>query len=161
MANRMDKFTLKIIAYAIWYVASAARPLAELYKKLDGYTFGTAKYILLGLFAMVMYYLFTFFFGIARWMVLKVYGLIMYLLNRNGAKVAQTMTQQAASTIEGEFADAATATISKVGAAAVAGKAAAQAAMSGKAAVSGESVAQQSNFASSASKASQDDEFEF
>eukprot|EP01040_Poterioochromonas_malhamensis_P000878 gene878-931_t len=130
MAHRMDKWMLKLIAYAIWYVSSAAKPLAEIYKKVDEYTFGTARYILMGLFAMIMYYVAIFSFAVVKWIALKLYGLVLFLMKPGAAKVVEQATQQAATTVEGEFADAAAATIGKVSAAAAAAKAS-QAAFSG------------------------------
>lgn len=156
MANRMEKWMLKLIAYAIWYVSSAARPLGELYKKADEYSFGTAKYILMGLFAMIMYYIAIFFFAIIKWIFFKLYALVMFFMKPNAAKIAEQVTQQAATTIEEEFADAAAATISKAGAAAVAAKAASQAA---KAATGNVPPAQTGAAAAGGGNAK--DEFEF
>lgn len=166
MASRMDKFFLKMIAYAIWYVSSAAKPLSELYKKADEYTFGTAKYILMFILFIVLYYVSIFLFAIVKFIVLKLYGLVTLIFGLFGRNKATEQAAQAATklaqSVDGEFADTAAATISKVGAAAAAA-AGAQAANAAMNAAAGAQAAGVNNNAAPAAgkKGKSEDEFEF
>jgi hypothetical protein len=56
MASKMDVWLLKLIGYGIWNLSKLAKPAMELYKTVDNYTFGAARYLLLALFAFVMYF---------------------------------------------------------------------------------------------------------
>lgn len=73
MLSGMSLFTLKCIAYAIWYLASLTKPLTAAYKFIDDWTFGSARYIALLVVGVVLYYvsyvLFVVlrFFGVRLW----------------------------------------------------------------------------------------------
>jgi hypothetical protein len=121
MGSRMEKWLLKIIAYAIWYLTSAAKPIAAGYKVADEYSYGTAKYILMGIVGIAFYYFSMFVLFIVKWFIFRVYNLITLLMTLfTGKKAVSTVTETVSSSggVIDEFANAAASTISKVASAA-------------------------------------------
>lgn len=57
MASRMDTWVLKMIAHTLWFLSKLIKPAQDLYKVIDSYSFGAAKYIFMMLFAMLSYYI--------------------------------------------------------------------------------------------------------
>ena len=47
MGSGMSEFFLQCIAFGIWYLTKAMKPLSELYTTIDKYTFNSARYIFL------------------------------------------------------------------------------------------------------------------
>jgi hypothetical protein len=121
MGSRMERWLIKIIAYAIWYVSSAAKPIAAGYKVADEYSFGTAKYVLMGIVGIAFYYFSMFVLFIVKWFIFRLYNLITLLMTLFTGKkavsnVAETVT--GSGSVIDEFANAAASTISKVAGAA-------------------------------------------
>ena len=103
MASRMDAFILKMVAYGIWYMSKAAKPLSEVYQVVDKYTLGSARYILLGIFAMVLYYVTMVLFMFGKWVIIQLYGLYL-LFAKSGAGAA--IKQNVAESVAGDNAGA-------------------------------------------------------
>lgn len=72
MGAAMDAKTLKMIFNIVKYLASSAKPLMEYYKVLDTYTLGLAKWVLLAILSVAIYY-----WAVFCWFVLRsIWGLI-------------------------------------------------------------------------------------
>jgi hypothetical protein len=168
MASQMNKFTLKCIAYGIWYISKAAKPLSEYYKKADEYSFGTAKYILMILLFIVLYYVSITLFAVVKFLVVRLYTLVMLIVNLVRGKGATKAAEQAAQSVASkiatdEFADTAASTITKMTSAATAAagtQAAAKAAMNAGGAAAGGNT-NKAQAAGASKKKIDDDEFEF
>jgi hypothetical protein len=125
MGSAMNRTVLKVIAYAIWYLSLAAKPISEFYKTVDNYTFGSARYIFLGIFLFFGYYFCLAGYFILKWIFVRVYAVAMLLygaVSGTKAQVASELAKKAAqtvaNTVEQEFSDVATTTVGKVAAAA-------------------------------------------
>jgi hypothetical protein len=108
MASGMSKWMLKLIAYGMWYMSMAAKPLGQLYKTIDDYTFGSARYLFFGLFALVMYYISMFVFFIIRIIVAKLYALYLVVSGSKAAAVTAGVATKVASNVVNNAADVAT-----------------------------------------------------
>lgn len=107
MASGMSTTFLKFIAYGIWYMSKAAKPLGELYKTIDTYTFGSARYLAFGLFALVMYYISMFVFFIIRIVVGQLYALYLVVSGSKAAAVTAGVASKVASEVVNNAAGAA------------------------------------------------------
>jgi hypothetical protein len=114
--SAMDASTLKLILRALVFLGSLYKPATELYATVDGYTFGSARYLVLFIVMILAYYL-----SMAIWFVLKLVFVNLYFLFRlaQGAIAGAAPASQAAETV---FQSAAS---SSVGGAVAAGGAAA------------------------------------
>lgn len=149
MGSKMDEFTLKCIAYTIWYISSASKPLSEAYTTLDNYTFGSAKYIVLALFAFVAYYFSIALFFVLKWVFLQLYSLFIIISSALGVKAAspvENIAQKVASDLGSVAAKGAADVANTAGIAGLAATGAAAAlnqAGAANAAANGANVAQQ------------------
>lgn len=114
MASRMDAFVLKCIAYAIWYMSKAAKPLTEVYQVVDKYTLGSARYILLGVAAMAFYYITMVLFFIGKFILIQLYSLYL-VFAQSGVK--KTITDSVSSGVAETVASAAAGAAATAGAA--------------------------------------------
>ena len=73
-AASMDAVTLRRIMQLFKYLFTWAKPLNEVYLVLDKYTFGCAKYIVVGLIMMIVYYLGLVLFTFGYWICAKLFG---------------------------------------------------------------------------------------
>ncbi len=99
MASGMSTTLLKFIAYGMWYMSKAAKPLGELYKTIDTYTFGSARYLFFGLFALVMYYVSMFIFFIIKFVVAKLYAVYLTVSGSKAAAVTAGAATKVASSV--------------------------------------------------------------
>lgn len=106
MASGMNTTLLKFIAYGMWYMSKAAKPLGELYKTIDTYTFGSARYLFFGLFALVMYYISMFVFFIIKFFVAKLYALYLVVSGSKAAAVTAGVATKVASGVVNNAAGA-------------------------------------------------------
>jgi hypothetical protein len=101
MASKMDAWSLSMLCHGVWYLSTLVKPSMELYKVVDSYTFGAGRYIFLGIFAMLAYYVSKWMYWLLRLLFVQVYALAMYAWAMfNGTGVAQTVTNTAHSTLE-------------------------------------------------------------
>lgn len=106
MASKLDTWLLTLIAHAIWYLSSLVKPAMELYKTIDGYTFGSAKYLFLAIFAFVSYYLSVGAFYVLRIIFAKLYVLGTWIfVSINGPGAAQIPVGRAAQKASGAVAE--------------------------------------------------------
>lgn len=117
MLAGMSEFTLRIIAYGIWYMASMVKPISAAYKFIDDYTFGSARYIALLLFGIVMYYLSYFLFIVGRFFFVRIYAVagLVYGKIYPAAPVIETATGLAAKAAAGLAGGAAVAEMAAKG----------------------------------------------
>jgi hypothetical protein len=159
--SAMDASILKLILRALVFLGSLYKPAMELYATVDGYTFGSARYLVL--FAVMIA---TFYLSMGLWFLLKsvfyllyaLYGLVMRLVPGAGPTAAGVVKEtvfQAPATAAATTG--ATGLAAKVAAGAVAGAGAAAAA--GAAALSGAAGAVGGGGAHSGAGESADDEF--
>ncbi|RYH20753.1 hypothetical protein EON65_22530 [archaeon] len=92
MLARQDLWVLQWLAYAIWCLGSLVRPAAAAYKVVDDYTFGSARYFVMILVMVVLYYV-----SFVSFIVLKVLWKYVYAL----AMVAYRMMYPAISNAGG------------------------------------------------------------
>lgn len=104
MASKMDTWSLSMLCHGVWYLSSLVKPAMELYKVVDSYTFGVGRYIFLGLFAMLSYYVSKWVYWSLRILFVQVYTLVMYAWAMfNGSGVMQTVMNTAQSTLVNNF----------------------------------------------------------
>jgi hypothetical protein len=164
-AAAMDATTLRWILMSLKYLSSWGKPLSDFYAALDKNTFGTAKYILLGLAAIIMYYSAVFWIGVARWVIYKL--MLLFGFASATPEAVSSAAASAASSTATEFAAGSSA--AAVGAAAGAGAAvgaATEAAKVAAASASGGAAATAGNAKTAADKGKKaagdvDAEFEF
>lgn len=158
----MDAYILKFLLRALVFLGSLYKPATELYATVDNYTFGCARYLVLFVVMVVMYYL-----SMGVWFLLRslffvvyaLYGLVMRAVSASAPAAAgavketvfQAPTEAAASGVGGLAAKVA------AGAVASAGATAGAAALSGAAGAGVVSGAAKSAAAATAESA--DDEF--
>lgn len=148
-ASGLDTWLLKLIARTIWFLSTLVKPAQDLYKVLDSYTFGAAKYLFMMIFAMVSYYVmfglvhlfrivFVQLYGLGTWAYATINGQALPAASTNTAATTAAKAASAAAAVVGKVVnDAATAAQPAAAAAAAAGIAAAAAA-GGAAAVADE-----------------------
>jgi hypothetical protein len=161
----MDASTLKLILRALVFLGSLYKPATELYATVDGYTFGSARYLVLFVVMILAYYV-----SMAVWFVMKLVFVNLYFLFRlaQGALAGSAPASDAAETVFQAGASSAAGAVAAGGAAAgsLAAKVAAEgavaagvaAAVGGAAAAAG-SLGARSSAESSGATESADDEF--
>jgi hypothetical protein len=92
----MDASTLKLILRALVFLGSLYKPATELYATVDGYTFGSARYLVLFVVMILAYYL-----SMAVWFVLKLVFVNLFFLFRlaQGAIAGSAPASDAAETV--------------------------------------------------------------
>lgn len=145
-ASGLDTWLLKLIARTIWFLSTLVKPAQDLYKVLDSYTFGAAKYLFMMIFAMVSYYVmfglvhlfrivFVQLYGLGTWAYATINGQALPAASTNTAATTAAKAASAAAAVVGKVVnDAATAAQPAATAAAVAAAGNAAAAAAGGAA---------------------------
>ncbi len=114
MFSSMSEWLLQWIAFGIWYLTLAMKPLSQLYNTVDKYTFNSARYIFLALFGLIFYYFSLFTYYILRFVFANLYtvGMAVYgmvagntVASDSGSvplnTVINTVAQQAAAAVGG------------------------------------------------------------
>lgn len=115
-ASGLDAWLLKLIARTIWFLSTLVKPAQDLYKVLDSYTFGAAKYLFMMIFAMVSYYVMFGLVHLFRILFVQVYALgtwIYATINGQALPAAATAAAGSAATTAAKAA-AAAAVVGKV-----------------------------------------------
>jgi hypothetical protein len=113
-ASGLDLWLLKFIAHSLWFLSKLVKPAQDLYKVIDSYSFGAAKYVFMMIFAMLSYYVMFGLVHVFRWVFAKlfIFGTWIYAtINGNAlpASAGDTAAKTAASAIIGKLvSDAAT-----------------------------------------------------
>lgn len=77
MGSGMSEFFLQCIAFGIWYLTKAMKPLSELYTTIDKYTFNSARYIFLAFFGVLFYYFAITMFFVLKFLFVQIYAIVL------------------------------------------------------------------------------------
>lgn len=116
-ASGLDTWLLKLIARTIWFLSTLVKPAQEMYKVLDSYTFGAAKYLFMMLFAMLSYYVMFGLVHLFRIIFVQVYALGTWAyatINGQALPAAATTATTTTTTAAAKAATAAAAVVGKV-----------------------------------------------
>ena len=100
MVAGMDAGTLKLIFRALIYLGSLYQPAVALYHKVDGYTFGCARYILLAIVAVVLFWVSSIVWFVLRFVFANLYRVFIFAQRSfSGASAATGAGSDAAATV--------------------------------------------------------------
>lgn len=106
-ASRLDAWILKMIAHTLWFLSKLVKPAQDLYKLMDTYTFGAAKYIFMMVFAMLSYYVMFGLVHMFRWLFVHLFnfGTFLYAkINGNALPAAASTTAAAVGKVVSDAA---------------------------------------------------------
>lgn len=161
-ASQMDAYWLNLIFKGIRFLVSLYKPTVELYQTLDSYTFGFARYIVIGLVVVAVFFIAKISWVVTRFFFGKFSTLVMFLWGVLSGSSSSSASSGAASYTATSLSSSSTAAASK----ATENVAAAAAALAAGAAGAGfqqgaEAKTTPVSSHSGGSKESIDDEFEF